>query len=192
MTTRIHIRRSVFETNSSSSHSLTVRERDLADMPLSEATLREGVLRVSPDDYGWEWKRYYLAENKLSYLLTYIVGGDLDQSFWGAEEFTQQLCERYPQIAEICQLIERHTGCRVEISGGEGSIDHESSHLGGEALENTQTLSNFLFSPYSYVETGNDNDSSPSSISTDMGDSEPYHQPRQAPKAKSASKRPTF
>lgn len=191
--TSIHIRRSVFETNSSSSHSLTVRERDLAQMPFDEQTMRQGVVYVSPDHYGWEWMRYYQPANKIAYLLAQITGGDLEQGHMDSDEFTRFLCEQYPDLALICQTVERHTGCIVQFQGGECGIDHESQGNGLQTLSDPVELEKLLFSPYSYIETGNDNSSAPSSIQTDDGSSEPYHSPRSPEMVvKSNSRRPSF
>ena len=52
------IRKNVFETNSSSSHSLTVSEGDITGQPFSDHTLREGVVIVGKGEYGWEFEQY--------------------------------------------------------------------------------------------------------------------------------------
>lgn len=52
----------VFETNSSSSHSLTLSQSQLVAAPWPASMLREGIIPLSVDVYGWEWRRYYLLQ----------------------------------------------------------------------------------------------------------------------------------
>lgn len=62
------IRRGVFETNSSSSHSLTVDPDAVRDMSLIEESLASGVMTVEiNDNFGWEWARLYRPESKRAF-----------------------------------------------------------------------------------------------------------------------------
>lgn len=67
------IRRNVFETNSSSSHSVSVS--NITDM-YSASTLRvdnDNYVHVSFGEFGWERIDYYDPYAKLSYLVTMLI-----------------------------------------------------------------------------------------------------------------------
>ncbi len=65
------IRRGVFETNSSSMHSLTVRKEGMNGvLPVDEGT-NKVVVRFG--EFGWGYDKYTDPWNKLSYLVTMVV-----------------------------------------------------------------------------------------------------------------------
>jgi hypothetical protein len=164
------VRHSVFETNSSSSHSLTLVKSDLSTIGLSKDVLRKGVVDVGVSEYGWEWFRYYTPTNKLSYLLTQITDGDLD----GRD--TATLIEDFPMIHRMARVLKEHTGCELHIFNSSGYVDHDSVGVGMAVLSSDESLREFLFSESSYVETSNDNSSAPWTISTDKSQ-EFYYSP---------------
>lgn len=165
------IRKSVFETNSSSSHSLTLSKGDLAPRPFSAEQLRQGVVEVGLGEYGWEWCRYYRAENKLAYLVTQLVGTRTPSGC--PQDVTRLLCEDDPRVQMLCDAVREHTGCTLLIRESSGCIDHQSASgeagVGLELFNNVQTLRRFVFDPASCVQTGNDNMSAPWDIDTDRG-----------------------
>ena len=157
------VRHSVFETNSSSSHSLTLVKGELMRAPFSKEVLRSGTVQVRLGEYGWEWHRYYLPQNKLSYLVTQVTRGDLDNSS------TEELREQYPEIERMARVLKEYSGCELEILPSSGYVDDESKGIGINLLASDGALRDFLFSPTSYIQTGNDNYSSPWAIETDKG-----------------------
>jgi hypothetical protein len=165
------IRHSVFETNSSSSHSLTCVQDNLVAVPFRPEVLRAGVLEVPLGDYGWEWRRYYLPEHKLSYLLTQLTSQSLSDGNipeGNAESVTAQLCEEHAALEQMRQVVLDHTGVQLQfVPGSSGYIDQDSEGVGKELFNSDETLRDFLFSPGSYVETSNDNSCPPFYIETD-------------------------
>jgi hypothetical protein len=161
------IRRSTFETNSSSSHSLTLDRNALVAQPFPKDVLRAGVVCVAPGDYGWEWERFYTPLNKLRYLVTHLL------SFSDVSELND--C---PQMEMLRKVVAEHTGCRIEVENNEGHIDHESLGRAGEVFADEATLHAFVFGRDSCVETGNDNSNPPWRIQTDRGTQELYHRTR--------------
>lgn len=149
------IRRNVFETNSSSSHAASIpkgNERFAANMEASQT----GVLTLYAGDYNWEWYRYYTPEEKLRYLLTQA---SQDFMFEG-NKYAQALISAY----------ENATGITVLTMESEGSIDHESVGVGSDiCMRPEEDITEFLFNNKSYIETGNDNDSVPARINSDIG-----------------------
>lgn len=165
------IRRSVFETNSSSSHSLTLGRGDLVSQPFSAATLRSGVVRITPDHYGWEWTRYYTAENKLAYLVTQLLQGREPDSESELDEagFTEKLRATDPRFDLLCRVVSDHTGCQLLVERADCSVDHDSLGVGLELFKDEDALRDFLFDETACVQTGNDNSEMPWKISTDRG-----------------------
>jgi hypothetical protein len=150
------IRNSVFETNSSSTHSIS-----LSDIPLNPDVMQtlpideNGVVTLSGGDYGWEIETYRDAISKANYALVYAMDWSGDRS----EEFQEILKD----------VIKEQTGCKdVIFEGGLcdwkegfdfGYIDHQSVEDNDlhYLFEDKEKLRNFIFNPMSILETDNDN-----------------------------------
>jgi hypothetical protein len=165
------IRKSVFETNSSSSHSLTMSPGDIVAQPFSDAVLRSGLLQVGVGEFGWTYERFYTAENKIRYLLTQITRGEVPES----DDIAGSLRESYSSFNLLCDVVKAHTGVDIEVLPSSGYIDHESVGVGMELFQDEEKLKQFLFSADSYVETGNDNEEPPALMYTDRGSPEPTY-----------------
>jgi hypothetical protein len=157
---KISARDGVFETNSSSSHSVTIAENEMRTATFPADMLRAGRIDVRLGQYGWEWMRYYKPETKLAYLLTQVNGN-------------------HSKMLEICRTVEKHTGCKVVIdpvSAGSSYVDHESHGNGYELTQDSEKLIDFLLSENSYIQTGNDNSPAGELIDTDRGPEEAHVQ----------------
>lgn len=170
----LQIRKNVFETNSSSSHSLHVEPGDLVEAPLPQNVLRSGVLTLEPGEYGWEWHRYYSMTDKANYLLTQFAP---DTTKYGTEpaEIAKELRSEIPQLDMLFTALEELTGVSIEVKRFSGYVDHDSVGVGRSLFGNLHDLKSFLMSQSSYLETGNDNCSPPVRIDTDSGHSELYY-----------------
>lgn len=162
-------RLSVFETNSSSSHSLTLGKGQLVAVPFTPEQLRSGVIELRVGSYHWEWHRYYSAYEKMRYLLTQLVRNSFEDSRRDLIAFTQEKREECGRIDMLCRVVEAMSGCRVELQPGEASIDHQSEGRGMSVFESDKTLHDFLFDETAYIQTGNDNGPSGWTIQTDRG-----------------------
>lgn len=177
MPMKSQIRDRVFETNSSSSHSVTIDRAELKDFGLDKDTLREGVIRVElqSDGYGWEWRRYYKPENKIAYLLLQLQGGSLPSDF--DLPYDEDHSERFRgddhRTEYFLRTIEEATGCKVVVTRDDEdflygyTIDHDSVGKGLEHLGDADEILKLVFGRNSYVETGNDNDTPPEKIWSD-------------------------
>lgn len=163
------IRFGAFETNSSSTHSLTTGTGKLVAQPFDKDVLREGVVRAHPGDYGWEYYRYFTAREKLDYLVSQQLQGHRVCTDLDPEAGTAELLEERPRLAMLAKVVKDYTGCRLEITNGAACIDHESVGVGGEVFKSEKVLKQFLFDETAYVQTGNDNSPAPFIISTDKG-----------------------
>ena len=66
------IRHSVFETNSSSCHSLTIKKGILTDISVNPSCLNNGILKSHLQRYDWNQVDLTTFDEKLDYCLTYI------------------------------------------------------------------------------------------------------------------------
>ena len=136
----------VFETNSSSTHSIrTVKGMDMLETVYPD---EDGVLRLRGDEFGWGWERHNDALTKLNYCATYYA----------------LYCPDYlPNFEEI---IKEHTGIKTienlvsEDWGNENYayIDHQSRNV---IKSDPEWLINFIFNPEVELVIGNDNGSPP-------------------------------
>lgn len=153
---KTQIRQAVFETNSSSSHSLTVATFAEGDILDTLYPNNEGVIVVEPDDFGWEWEDYSDPQTKLSYCAIYArdwVGDDTDK-----------------YLAILTSVIQQQVGTDVVVqyplekdkNGNykSGYIDHQSveSRDLDYLFQEPELLRQFIFNPKSTLSTGNDND----------------------------------
>ena len=163
------IRKAVFETNSSSSHSLTLSSIDLVKIPFPPEILRSGMLELSLGYYGWEWFRMYTAKNKIEYLFTQLFDHD-NIPEGDVQTVTRALREESARFDSLCRVVKEHTGVELVVRpGSSGGVDHQSGGVGLEVFESDERLRTFLFSEENYIQTGNDNSPSEVHIQTDKG-----------------------
>jgi len=130
------IRRGVFETNSSSTHSLCIGEGDLTDRVAPDP--QDGKVHVYSGEFGWEENTYRHVADRLSYAYTHA--------------------KDHPELLErLAAVIKKHTGCEVAFHDDDGYIDHQSWEVPQAAFMDDETLAQFLFCPKSYFVTDNDN-----------------------------------
>lgn len=134
------VRKGIFETNSSSSHSIHI-DSDVSLMDTSMIPNEDGVIYISSGEYGWEWGKLTSAHEKASYC--YTDNGDTDM---------------------IKKVIKEQTGAKkvkFRFDDGYSGIDHQSQGNSSEAFKDEDTLRNLIFNPKSIIYTGNDNDEAP-------------------------------
>jgi hypothetical protein len=136
---KVKIRKSVFETNSSSTHSIHIDNKTML-MDTSLLPDEDGVITLTGGEFGWEWERYNDALTKANY-------ASIDSSGVSNES--------------LIQAISEQTGARfVNINHIDWVyIDHQSQGLLREM--NLEELKNWIFNPNSWLITGNDNGSEP-------------------------------
>ena len=132
----IKIRKSVWETNSSSSHSVSVAGGDKQMVLDTIYPDQNGRIYVDGGEFGWEWGKFNDAVTKLSY--AYQDGVDIE------------LLER---------VVKDHTGAEEVIfrDRDNGYIDHDSVGTAQEVCGTFDDASNFIFNKNSWLFTGNDN-----------------------------------
>jgi hypothetical protein len=131
------IRTGCFETNSSSSHSLSIADETKEFVMDYIYPNQDGVVTIMGDEYGWEWFKHNDAETKASYAA---------QSFANDENMLEVLSD----------VIKEQTGATEVVFQGldDGYIDHDSY---GIVPTSSYELKNFIFNKNSWLFGGNDN-----------------------------------
>lgn len=129
----IKIRKGVFETNSSSMHSLTIGN-DATDRSIDDSEI---VIDVGNGEYGWSGDTLHSWEDKADY--------------FGVECFyddnKQEMLERV--------LKSKFPNAKIRF-GNSGYIDHQSSGDAWNKVDSDDDLYNIIFGD-SYIEIDNDN-----------------------------------
>jgi hypothetical protein len=135
------IRLGVFETNSSSAHTITIAESVSGiyeSLPVSD----QGVIILEGGDFCDEWEKFNDAITKANY----------------AAQFTENYEEYVPMLIDV---IKEHTGADIVIVAPTGYLDHDSTEVGLDAFKSKETLKEFLFSPNSWLFLGSSRDVAP-------------------------------
>ena len=164
----INKRIGVFETNSSSSHSVSVAlaENDKVLKCRLPITDEEGkkVIYVDPGEFEWEIESYSDAETKLSYLITVLfelVKKDkmhlsLLHNLGTKKKELYDKLERI--VCDFCGADEIIVRSINDSWNPFGSIDHQSTDVALNVLnEDDDYILNFIFNPNSVLYTDNDN-----------------------------------
>lgn len=137
-------RNGVFETNSSSTHSITIstNPEHLLDTIIPEI---DGTITLGSGDYGWENETYTDARSKADYVTIYI------------RDWSGPNTEDFKKVFE--DLLKAQTGCKEVILDDDGYIDHQSieDHDLDYMFQDVEQLKHFIFNKGSYLDTGNDN-----------------------------------
>lgn len=132
------VRQNVFETNSSSTHSICIAKNQLVEFP--EKIIFEG------GEFGWEIDTLDTIQEKTSYLYTGFYANDRLNDF--------------QKVVSLLKLKGIEIDL-IEIPKGSYNyyIDHsdELNDFLTMILKNEENLMSFLFSPLSFILTGNDN-----------------------------------
>lgn len=148
------IRKSVFETNSSSCHSISISSADCVYDGITPAS--DNKIYLSPGEFGWEIARYNDPISKLTYCWIYAEEwvGDDEEEFH--EILNRVVCEHTGADGIVMEKDEGNSWC---ANGYHGYIDHQSvecrdlDHL----FYDEEKLKNFIFNPNSVLMTDNDN-----------------------------------
>lgn len=141
------IRKNVFETNSSSTHSLCISEEGkYSSISLNE----DGNIVLNGGEFGWGWDKFNDPLTKANYCA-------LDNL-------------HNPHRLELLKkVLKKETGANeilINISDDWNSptcsyIDHEGHGTSVDAFLDEETLKNFIFGENSWLYIGNDNETPP-------------------------------
>ena len=151
-------RHDVFETNSSSTHSISLSGDGLEALIMSVTNSFPGFSHLQKEDkeyhfnvegyeFGWEIETYNDAPTKLAYALIDAHGND---------KLVEKVCNAFKIVTGVTLIpVWGDTETEEHSYGDSFYIDHQSS---GTANELTQEqMVNFIFNPNSILSTDNDN-----------------------------------
>ena len=146
----INIRKSLFETNSSSTHAICIA-REGGEFAIPDE------LEFKAGEFGWDEGFLYTPEEKASYLYTAI----LCRHIYDADRKELEKAKNH-----IYEILGNH-GCDATfvepvktLWGYDFYIDHVSDGtytFVDKVLKSEKALLRYLFSPDSFIATGNDN-----------------------------------
>jgi hypothetical protein len=170
------IRKNVFETNSSSMHSITVdgsiNSNKLMIMMLQETLSDKKVDEYKPypiscDSYDWGEDSFSSWQGKLSYALTSLIQNEsLGKEDNNTYSINKEALENHKTYCQIKDIVKRFTGFDLEIEDNTdtGSIDHQSTSTFNDFIDSCldrmsyeNALAEYLFNPRVTVVIGNDN-----------------------------------
>jgi hypothetical protein len=146
-----NIRSNVFETNSSSSHSLTIGNSDIVlDKILPD---ENGIIYLNGGEFGWEYDRHYSALTKANYCAIACHYNDYGNiTHYNNSSFNEEM---------LIEVIKEQTGAKEVVLNIDNNsyIDHQSIESGilDEVFESKENLRNFIFNGDSYLIIDSDN-----------------------------------
>ena len=149
------IRQGVFETNSSSTHSICIAKEAELTIPKS--------LHFEFGEFGWEYDTLYSAYEKASYLYTGLIANNRKDD---ADKIIHLLKEKGINVTAEEPIFTNKSytdsnGKLVEYKFGEniGYVDHsnELEDFLNAVCKDESKLMRYLFSDLSFIITGNDN-----------------------------------
>ena len=163
------VRAKMPETNSSSSHSITISNNiELCENPQLQNLVIEsdGWIRFNDQkNFGWEWEKYNDSYTKSLYVLA-----------------TLGMYHKYNPKEEYLELEKIFKEVICDYTGADGveikcypTIDHQSTDtLDTKLLRDKDYLKEFIFNPGSWLFLGNDNDDHPSQFFIVPTETYPY------------------
>lgn len=153
------VRRNVFETNSSSTHSFSYG-KSYNDLIVDDF---DNCVHTNLGEFGWEVETYFDSTTKLAYILL-AAASITGHSFWYYDNFEEELesFKNTKEYQEIEEVVKRNMNCDgiVIEDESEGYIDHQSIeyHSFNEWLEDTgaDSIEDFIFGSI-VLHTDNDN-----------------------------------
>lgn len=137
------VRKHCFETNSSSSHSISLAGEDKQFVLDTIYPNQKGQIFLNGGEFGWEWFKHNDSETKANYAAV---------DFDGDETLTEMLVEVIKEQTGATEVI---FNFGKEYSSSNWSyIDHDSTGLVPRTKE---TLKDFIFNKNSWLFGGNDN-----------------------------------
>ena len=156
----IQIRKNVFETNSSSTHSLVISKKD-RNYDYDGLIIADGILHISFGEYGWGPAVLKYPHEKLSYLITDRNNISYDWQNPPSEEEFEYMLSQDGSVQEIIEVVK---SCCPEVKEVKyefcdrynplGYVDHQSR---GTSYESDLSLEDIIFSNKVIIMIDNDN-----------------------------------
>lgn len=167
------VRKGVFETNSSSTHSISIS--DTVQINDTIGIDENGVCHIHCGEFGWEVEEYNDSSSKAAYCLTYLKMASMtpgDRKVMSITDDTLESLNISEYMKNFYTVIKEVTGakevrfvpeCEPDPKDPQsdycwGYIDHQSFEVCEEAFyAPSENLKNFIFNKNSILITDNDN-----------------------------------
>jgi hypothetical protein len=191
---KTQIRVAQFESNSSSSHVISIGENDIYGRFFNQRAIRNGkvqlrnITELCEQD---EWMRLYLPENILSFLIVSEIEGsvytDKETTFFDdlaqimpdvanqSVDILPVIRNNYSAVAQALSLLEKEYKLEFEFTVVTGKCPHfETNNLAAATghFDDIKTLKRLLFNSQSYIELTPENAwfLPPREMATDTGE----------------------
>lgn len=144
-----NIRRNVFETNSSSSHSISIKSNSGELTPNYIYIDEDNIMHTEFGEFGWGYETYTDQSNKLSYVVTMMgaLSGTYDESLY-----------EYGPFIHLKEDLIEYTGCSdLVIDSFDGYVDHQSVCNIVEDYCEVENYINFIYNSNIKLIIDNDN-----------------------------------
>ncbi len=148
------IRQSVFETNSSSTHSVTIATG--YDTSKMKGNYKDVDFVVQRGEFGWETYTHSDFYTKLEYAYTLAA-----PHYWDSRDNGDYLevTEDNRELTMLEKVLQEELSPNsILFKNNDGYVDHQSQDNILDIFMTETTLKEFLFNGGSEIETGNDND----------------------------------
>jgi len=142
-------RQNVFETNSSSTHSISIATETNGVLMDTIAVNSEGIVEIECGEFGWEIETFNYVTDRLAYAATYAKNYASDEEM----EMFKDVIRNQTGANDITFINVSNYGSHQDF----GYIDHQSIDVVQEAFTDKETLRQFIFNPNSWFKTDNDN-----------------------------------
>jgi hypothetical protein len=162
---QISLRRNVFETNSSSSHSITINDNQFL-MDNSLVPDENGNIILTGGQFGWQYEKFTDALTKANYVAVYASLYSKSDDAISTSNFNTL----------VKKIIKDQTGATDVIFDISDAFDAKNwSYIDHQSYEDKQleylfsasVLRNFIFNTKSILFTGNDNETAPANFYDD-------------------------
>ena len=131
------LRSNIFETNSSSVHSLVWADRKNKNFFIPSYIKEKSEFIVRTGDFGTSPYTLWNIEDKLSYIITLALELDNSDSYREEYDDNYEYAMSLPDVQKICETFYKYTGVELRIAEEsitdglewrwyEGYIDHQS------------------------------------------------------------------
>lgn len=158
---KVQVRNLVFETNSSSVHSVVIKKtkKEIIYYPI----------KARFGEFGWGYERLRTPEEKLSYILTeFRYKCYINRDGLGSVLDCWDSLTTYEEYKLLNEIIRQRTGSDIiwnyyslindRYSSKYGYIDHQSLYtIADSELDTPEKLVDFIFNPNCYIIIDNDN-----------------------------------
>lgn len=153
------IRQNTFETNSSSSHSITISNKghfDANALPVVDYYKgTKDCVVLTGGEFGWGYEYYDDALTKANYLATFVKTVELYNH--DMSKYREMLVECIKEVSG-CKSVVFDLGSPNKWGSIDGAyIDHQSEETGLDAFVSADALKHFIFNRKSVLVIDNDN-----------------------------------